>query len=160
MRINHASYDDVLAVARGMRESDLEEFLAVSMVDTREALALLLAERYGGRDDVLCGYNAAGEPVCIGGTIEGRPNVLTLLFFATDGFREVAKPLTRFIRGNLFPRYAEAGVHRIEAISLATHVTAHRWLGALGLKQEAPPLRAYGKGREDFLQFSLIEETC
>lgn len=155
MRIERATVAEVHYVALNMRERDFEEFSAVAPVDTREELADLLADRYGGRSDVLCG-SKDGEPICIGGTIEGRPNVLTLLFFATDAFPEIALPITRFIRNELFPRYFEAGVHRVEAVSLGGYDHVHRWLQIIGLEPETGPLRAYGKRGEDFVQFSKV----
>lgn len=155
MKIEPASTEDVRSVALRMRARDFEEFSAVAPVDTREELADLLAERYGGRDEVLCGW-FDGKPVSIGGTIEARPNVLTLLFFATDEFPRVALPVTRFIRNELFPRFMAAGVHRIEAVSLATHAEAHTWLRVLGLERETRAMRGYGKRGEAFIQFAKV----
>lgn len=159
MKINQASYADVLTVAREMRDRDFDEFSAVSPADTREDLARLLAERYGGRDDVLCAGDDEG-PICIGGTIEARPNVLTLLFFATDRFPSIALPVTRFIRNNMLPRFFAAGVHRIEAVSLAGYDGAHQWLELLGLERETRPLLGYGKNGEAFVQFSKVIDVC
>lgn len=143
-----------------MRERDLEEFLALAPVDDGEALAQQLARQYGERNDVLCVFDDRDEPVCIGGTIETRPNVMTLLFFATDEFPRVVRPLTRFIRNELFPRYFAIGVHRIEAVAMAKYVEVHGWLARLGLKQETGTLHAFGKGREDFVQFALVTDEC
>jgi hypothetical protein len=155
VKIDPASQDDVRAVAGAMRERDFAEFSAVSWRDGRDALAEDLAARYGGRPDVLCGFHA-GAPACIGGTIEARPNVLTMLFFATDDFPRIAFPVTRFIRGELFPRYRTAGVHRIEAVSMDGHDDAHRWLRTLGFEQEGPPMKGYGKGGEAFISFAVV----
>jgi hypothetical protein len=159
MMIDRASYGDVLTVAQAMRERDYAEFSAVSATDNREDLAKLLAERYGDRDDTLCGGDERGS-ICIGGTIETRPNVITLLFFATDRFSEIGFPMTRFIKNNLFPRYFQAGAHRIEAVSIASHHDAHRWLELLGLTPETGPMRGYGKGGEAFIQFSMVRDVC
>ncbi|CDZ55104.1 hypothetical protein [Neorhizobium galegae] len=158
MRIDRASCDDVYHVALRMRDRDFEEFAAVSPCDTREDLAALLAERYGGREDVICGGDGSG-PICIGGTIEARPNVLTLLFFATDDFPNIALPATRFIRNNLFPRCIQAGVHRIEAVSIAGYDHAHEWLQLLGLKPETGPMLGYGKRGEAFIQYARVVDV-
>lgn len=157
MKIERATTEDVLAVASNMRDRDLEEFSAVMFADTREGLARLLAEHYGGREDVFCG--ADGHPICIGGSIETRPNVVTLVFFATDEFPRIALPITRFVRRELFPRYFAAGVHRIEAVSLATYSPIHEWLRTLGLSQETGPMLGYGKRGESFIQFSLVQNV-
>jgi hypothetical protein len=159
MKIERASREEVYQVALHMRERDFEEFSAIAPVDTRPELAALLAERYGGREDVLCG-SLGGEPICIGGTIEGRPNVLTLLFFATDDFPKIGVSITRFIRNQLFPRYFVAGAHRIEAVSLAGYDHVHQWLRVIGLRPETGPMSGYGKRGEAFIQFSKVKDDC
>lgn len=153
MKIEPARLDDVFYVAANMRDRDYEEFSAVSPAGDKEALACLLADRYGNRPDVMCG-RMGGTPICIGGTIEARPNVITLLFFATDEFPKIALPITRFIRKNLFPKLIAAGAHRIEAVSMAGHDQTHAWLRTIGLEAETGPLHGYGKNKEAFVQFS------
>lgn len=155
MKIERATESDVYDVALRMRERDYAEFSAVSFANCRDTLAYDLSSRYGGRADVMCGFHE-NEPVCIGGTIEARPNVITLLFFATDSFTRVGFGATRFIRNELFPRVQKAGVHRIEAVSMVGNDDAHRWLKVLGLDPETGPLRRYGRGGEDFIQFSWV----
>lgn len=154
MKIEPASVDDVHSVALRMRQRDFEEFSAVTPADTYAGLATLMADRYGGRPDVMCGSDDALGPICIGGTIEARPNVISLLFFATDDFPKIALPITRFIRQNLFPKLIAAGAHRIEAVSMDGHDQTHAWLRTIGLEAETGPMRGYGKNREDFVQFS------
>jgi len=138
-----------------MRDRDFAEFSATSGLETREAIADALSGRYGGRDDVLCGF-ADGVPTCIGGTIEAWPGVISLLFLATDDFPRIGRPITRFIRRELFPRYFQAGIHRIQAVSLDGYVEAHNWLRSIGLKQEAV-FPAFGKGSETFVQFAKVQ---
>lgn len=139
-----------------MRDSDYDEFSAVSFTDTREDLAAVLAARYGRSHEVHVGFGDDGAPICIGGTVQSRPNVITLLFFATDRFPEIGLPITRYIKKQLFPRLRAAGVHRIEAVSSEDHTDAHAWLKTIGLKRETEPLLNYGKGGEAFLQFSWV----
>jgi hypothetical protein len=155
MKIEPATKADVFRVALDMRQGDFAEFSAVSHAETRDELAQALAERYGDRHDVLCGH-WRGEAVCIGGFVMARPNVVTLLFFATDDFPKIGLGITRFIRKNLFPKLIDAGAHRFEAVSLATHAEAHAWLGALGLLVETGPMLGYGRSGEAFIQFSKV----
>lgn len=159
MKIEPASVADVHAVALAMRERDCDEFSAVSFAENRGQLAKLLAERYGGRPDVLCGWNG-DRPACIGALVMARPNVVTLGFFATDDFRRIGLGITRFIRRELFPRYEAAGVHRFEAVSMATHDEAHVWLKTLGLEPETGPLHGYGRNGEAFIQFARVRDAC
>ncbi|MGF7008104.1 hypothetical protein [Aminobacter sp. BE322] len=158
MRIDPASRDDVRTVALAMRGRDFAEFSAVSFADTREQLADALAERYGDRHDVMCGFHK-GSPACIGGTILARPNVATLLFFATDEFPRIGLPTTRFIKKQLFPRLVDAGVHRIEAVSMEGHVETHAWLRTLGLEPETGPMHGYGRRGEAFIQFAWVQDV-
>ncbi len=155
MKIERATADAVRHVALNMRDRDFAEFSAVSPADTREQLAGVLSRSYGGREDVFAIYHEQA-PVGIAGTIEAWPNVITLLFFATDDFPKVALPVTRFFR-RLFDRYEAAGIHRIQAISLHDYAQTHQWLRLFGLKQETAPMLNYGRHGEAFIQFARIK---
>ena len=154
MRIEQATKFDVERVAVGMRNRDFVEFRALALADTREELAADLGRRYGDRHDVLCVWHGERR-VAVGGLIETRPNVISLLFYATDNFADVVLPLTKFIKRELFPRYIKAGVHRIEALSMVTYQEAHDWLNLLGLSLEGVMV-AYGKRREAFAMFAMV----
>lgn len=153
MRIVEPTFTDVYTVARDMRTADYKEFSGVHFSETRIDLANILASRFHDRNDIMVGHDDRGA-VCVGGTIEARPNVVTLLFFATDRFAGIALPITRFIKRNLFPKLIERGIHRIEAVSLAENVASHQWLELLGLQPETGALRGFGKNGEAYMQFS------
>lgn len=157
MKISKATAEDVLHVALNMRERDYEEFSALSKTDNKGALAEDLVARFGGQDHTLCGN--LGGPTVIAAAVETRPNVLSLLFFATDEFPKVADATTRFIKQQFFPAMVAAGVHRIEAVSLAGYEQSERWLGVLGLKPETSPLRGYGKNGEAFVMYSWVKDV-
>lgn len=156
MTIGKADEADVLFVAQNMRASDSREFLAVSQLPDAQALAVDLALRYGQNAATICVRDKTG-PVAIGAGVEGRPNVITLMFFATDQFPFVAMATTRFIRQQLFPRYREAGVHRIECLSIDGNTDAQRWIETLGLKHEAT-LKGFGRGKETFHQYAWVAD--
>jgi hypothetical protein len=156
MRIEAATPSAIRAVAEQMREQDAAEFLAVSHAESRDELVAGLVAAYGPRDDLIMACTSDRRPVAVGGLIYNRPNVATLLFFATDEFRHVALGLTRFIRCSLFPKIIAAGVHRIECVSIAGYTENHRWIRLLGLKEPTIRLRGYGKNAEDFLLFSWV----
>jgi hypothetical protein len=159
MRIEPATPSAIRAVAEHMRDQDAAEFLAVSHAETRDELVEGLVSGYGPRDDLIMACTDDLEPVAIGGLIEHRPNVATLLFFATDAFPQIALGLTRFIRCNLFPKVIEAGVHRIECISIADYTENHRWIQLLGLREPPMLLKRYGKSAEDFLMFAWVVDV-
>lgn len=155
MRVEATTPENVRFVAEHMRDSDFREFSAVSHARTRQQLADVMVDLYGEHPGGMCAYGAEG-PIAIGALIEGRPNVMTLMFFATEAMADIAIPLTRFIRKTLFPRYREEGVHRIECISIDGHDEAHRWIEILGLKREAE-FPGYGKHGEGFHQFAWVK---
>lgn len=155
-KIDTATEADLVYVAKHMRERDIEEFMAVSRVETPSDLADGIVRQYRGRSDVIVA-RIDDEPVCIGLTIETRPNVITLGFFATEKFPAVALRVTKFVR-RLFDQYEDAGVHRFEAVSLDGYHEAHRWLGLLGLYPETGVMQNYGRNKEAFIQFSRIVE--
>lgn len=155
MRVEETTPENVRFVAERMRDSDFREFSAVSHAKTRQQLADVMVDIYGDHPGGMCAY-AGGEPAAIGALVEGRPNVMTLMFFATEAMADIAVPLTRFIRNSVFPRYRDEGVHRIECISIDGYEEAHRWIEILGLKLEAE-FPGYGKGGETFLQFAWVK---
>lgn len=155
MQVSAATPIDVFTTAMGMRERDYAEIEAMAPVTGRCELADYLSNIYGGHPEVLSVRNDNGALVVVGGLIEWRPNVASLFLYATELFPTVAKPLTRFIRDDLIANAQKRGVHRFEAVSLASYETAHRWLGHIGLAQEAV-CRGYGKRGEDYIQFSKV----
>lgn len=157
MVVDVAGFADVRAVAKNMRESDFREFRALMHVDTRDEMVSELTRRYVGQDVIVARDGVT--PIAIGRTLEARPNVITLAFFATDEFPRIGKPLTRFIRQRLFPSLRQAGVHRFECVSIVGHHEAHAWIQAIGLSEEAP-LIGYGKNKEDFIQFAWVSDAC
>lgn len=158
MKINEPTREAVHFVALKMRERDFAEFSAVSYANTREDLADGMAERYGQFEGCIVGHSG-DNPVCVGATVMARPNVVSLLFFATDQFPEIALPATRFIKRELFARLKKAGVHRIEAVSMVDHNDTHAWLQTLGLERETEPMLGYGKGGESFIQFAWVSDV-
>jgi hypothetical protein len=131
MNLAPVTPDYVQAVARGMHERDLAEFAAVMPTDDQDALSHLLRDRYGRRAGMLCACDAAGEPVAIGGAV---------------------------IKRHYFPSLAAEGVHRIECVSMAGYGDMHRWLETLGMQREGL-FRAYGKRREDFVQYAWVSDV-
>ena len=158
MRIDAPLQSDIDYVALHMRDRDAEEFLAVSRHDTKTALAVALSYRFAKAGDVFCAYDG-DVPAAIGAMVQHRPNVVTLMFFATDRFAKIAAPLTRFITKRLLPRYRAAGVHRIECVSIAGYDEVHRWIEFLGLKREAV-LPGYGRDGQTFVQFAWVADDC
>lgn len=154
MRIDVTTPENVRHVAERMRASDYREFAALSHARNCAEMADVLTAAYGNHPSGICASHGS-EPVAVGAMVEGRPNVMTLMFFATDEFPKIALPLTRFITKNLFEKYRAEGVHRIECVSIEGYDAAHRWIKLLGLQLEAV-FPGYGKGGEAFMQFAWV----
>jgi hypothetical protein len=150
-----ATADHIRAVALKMRDRDLAEFSALSYADDREAAAEILASNYADFAGVECAL-LDGDPVAIGGVIWTRPRVASLLFYATDDYGKVVRPLTRYIRANAM-RVAKSYATRIECFSLSTYTEMRQWVEMFGLKPEAT-LRSYGKNGEDFVVYAWLPE--
>jgi hypothetical protein len=149
--------NDVARVAAAMRQRDRDEFMPMTHFERHEQLVKSLVQRFGGHPDVFTVFDDPG-PVAVGGMLLHRPNVATLLFFATDDFKgKVAADFTRFVKQRLFPQYIAAGVHRIECQSIEAYASVHNWLEVLGLKEEAT-LPKFGRGGETYIQFAKVEE--
>ena len=155
MRIDVTTPENVRYVAERMRDSDYREFSALSHADSRERLTADLVAAYGEHPSGICAY-AGDAPVAAGAMVEGRPNVITLMFFATDAFPRIALPLTRFITKNLFEKYRAEGVHRIECVSIEGYDAAHRWIKLLGLHHEAV-FPGFGRNGEAFHSFAWVK---
>jgi hypothetical protein len=155
MKIECAKPEDIYDIAVAMRGRDYEELSCLHPVETRVKLAMRLVQLYGGRTDILCGsWN--GQPICIGGFIEARPRVVSMMLFATEDFFRIGLGITRFTVKTMMPRLEAAGVHRFEAASLAGYTEVHEWLVTLGLNAETEPLLNFGKNGEAFVMFSKV----
>lgn len=157
MRIDGTTRESVLHVALNMRQSDVDEFLAMSHAHDRRVLAALLIDKYENHADGFCFSSDDGEPIGVGAMVYARPNVVTLMFFATEKFASIANPLAKFTKQRLFPQYRETGVHRIECVSMAGYTTMHRWIRLVGLQEEAV-MRGYGRNGETFHQFAWVKD--
>lgn len=155
LKIDPAAPAQIHDVALGMRPRDFAEISALNFADTRPELAEILVARYKNNEDVLCG-SWRGFPIVIGGFLQTRPNVLSMMMFATSEFPKIGYGITRFLKNTLMPRYEQAGIRRFEAISLDGYAEVHDWLRVLGLEAETGPLRNFGKNGESFVYFSKV----
>jgi len=158
MIVEAATPELVRVAAENMRQRDRDEFMPLCRFHQHAELVDNLVARFGEHKDVV----VAGDghaPIAVGGMIRHRPNVATLLMFATDDLPRIGADLTRFIRQRLFPTYRAAGTHRIECVSIAGYDEVHRWLRVLGLKEEAD-LPGFGRDGERYVQFAWVADKC
>lgn len=148
--IEELTGEHIRAVAARARDIDRQEILATSGIDDLVAhIAYLEHMPQLG----VC-VSKDGDPVCVVGAAFMWPGVVSMFMFATDRFPEVAIETTRFVKKVLFPALRDAGVHRLQCHSIATHKTAHDWIRFCGADQETL-VPAYGKNREDFVLFAM-----
>lgn len=157
MIVSAPTFRHVRAVASQMRAKDRTEFMAVSSASTHADLVERLVQLYGDNDATYCFSDDDGEPIGAGAMIEARPNVVTLMFMATDRFNTIALPLAKFCRRRLFPKYRALGVHRIECIALDGYDENHRWIEMLDMEREGV-LRGFGRNGETFHQFAWVAD--
>lgn len=90
-----------------------------------------------------------GQPVAAFGVSRITVSVLSAWAFATRSMWRAVPAVTRFIRDECARRWAEAGITRVEARSIAGHHVAHRWMASMGGTCE--PCPAWGRDGEDFM---------
>ena len=156
MKIEVPTRAHIESVALRMRDEDVREFMALSHAATSAGMAGTVVDRFDGHPGLIGAY-IGDKAVAIGAMVEARPNVVTLMFFATDDFASIVWPLTKFIRQRLFKHYRERGVHRIECVSIEGYDRAHRWIETLGLSHEAD-MPGFGRGGETFKQFAWVRD--
>lgn len=99
-----------------------------------------------------------GTPIVVAGFVELRPGVWQDWLFSTPTawtrhWRSVTKHCRRVMDGML-----QGPAHRLQCISLASRVQAHRWYRTLRLEREAT-IHAYGVNGEDAVMFYRLRGT-
>lgn len=152
-----ATREHVRAVALEMRDRDLAEFSALTFYDDRTGAADMLAPLYGGHPAVECAL-FDGRPAAVGGMIQTRPGVVSLLFFATDDFARIVRPITHYVQTGPMAR-AKKTANRIECFSHVEHTEMRQWVELFGLRPQAT-LPRYGKRGEDFLVYAWLRDEA
>lgn len=153
-----ATMNDVLYVARNMRQRDFDEICATSFTDDRQELAEEMAMRLRGQPMAFAvgdmDINGGAPIVCIA-WVETHPGVWQVGMFATDDMPRVGPFLTKQVCRKITPLLGEIGANRVYANSICGYESVHKWLKFLGLSHEAQ-LPQHGKDGQDFICFSWI----
>lgn len=152
MKLANPSLLDVLYVTRNMREWDRRELFATRFDDDPDRLAMdvmgwgpfwwVAGGEVDGRD----------KAIAVIGATELWPGVWSVGMFATDDFKHIGLPLTRWVKRAMIPAIVRQGIRRGECRSIEGHAVAHRWLEMLGAKPEKESPK-YGKGGETFITY-------
>lgn len=149
------SYADMLHIAQNLRERDREEIFATrygeNPADVARDATMTGAFRWGAYLD--------GEPVAAIGAFPRWPNVWTLWAYGTDDWDKAVLTVTKHGKRFMLPALYNAGAIRADAMSLASHTDACRWLGLLGGVPEKR-LDNYGKNGQTFVNYVWTRKTA
>jgi len=143
-------HDDLLYIARHMREIDRSEIFGMRWDDDPDKVAgeTLQAVMAAGT----CKLFYADNPAAVLGAVERHPGVWNAFAYGTDEWPKVIRRLSVYAK-TVFAPWLFARAHRIEAQSRFDHVTAHRWLEWLGAEREST-LRGYGRDGSDYFNYA------
>jgi len=149
------SFADMLEIAQNLRARDRDELYATRYGENPEDVArdatMTGAFRWGAYLD--------GKPVAAIGAFPRWPNVWTLWAYGTDDWPKVVLTLTKHARKFMLPALYHAGAIRVDAMSLATHTDAHRWMASMGGAPEKP-LDNYGKNGQTFVNYVWTRKSA
>lgn len=154
MRLEPPTLPAVLHILERLRVRDADEIFALRYDDKADP------DRAAYAADIMAvsGFSwvasaADGEPVAVIGARPLWPGVWSLYAFGTDRWGEVLLGLTRHVRDFMIPGILNAGGHLGFCFAKADYADARRWLELLGGTAENT-LKAWGKGREDFVMYA------
>jgi len=143
---------DFLRVADNLCPDEREQYEAFTG-ETFDAQRVAAAYAYTPCPQwVIC--NKEG-PVVIAGFNQLRPGVWQDWMFSTpEAWSQHWRGVTKIARRALDAMLRE-DAHRLQCVSLASRIHAHRWYRPLGLEQEGT-LRGYGVNGEDAIMFARL----
>lgn len=146
MKQSDADEASIAHIVQNLRDNDRRELLATSFLDD----PLEIARHYG--QERFAWVFGLERPIAYMGASARWPGMWCPFMLATDEFGQIGLSLTKWAVRVMIPSLDRMGARRLEAVSMADHHTAHRWMGFFGMKPEAR-LRQFGKGGEDFILF-------
>jgi hypothetical protein len=148
------SYDDMLHIAHNLRARDREELFATRYGDDPAGIARDAvhtgAFRWGVYHD--------GTPIAAVGAMPRWPRVWSAWAYGTDDWPLGVRAVTKHVRNFMLPALYNAGAIRVDALSLASHTDARRWLELLGANAEFT-LDNWGKNGETFVSYVWTRDT-
>lgn len=96
-----------------------------------------------------------GKPIALIGYTQRRPGVWRDWMMSTDAVWKKPIAITRICR-QIMETMEANGAHRLECVSMATRVMAHKWYRSVGLKFEGI-LRSWGAHGEDAMMFARVK---
>lgn len=97
------------------------------------------------------------KPIAIAGFDMIRPGVWQDWMLNTPvSFEKYWRTTTKHVK-RVMDAMLKQDAHRLQCVSLASRIHAHKWYAVLGLAPEAP-LRAYGANGEDAIMFARLRD--
>ncbi len=161
-RLGPMTYEHTLYVVQNMRQLDRDEVFATHYpftdedeITDDEYMARMTFES-GTRQGFGWVAYAGDEPVAVIGISNMWPGVANVWMMATDRWPLIAFGLTRWAKRAILSVIRSADLHRVQCWSMSGHHVAHRWLRALGAKEEcmAP---GFGRLGETFHLFAWVK---
>lgn len=162
VEIKRATRRDLCYTASIARELDKAEIIASGPRNMTECgyITWEMLEAYGGI--AWCVWVDGNPEFSFGFTPANTlmPHLWSGWAWGSDKINLVMPELARWAKGgdghpSLIDRLDAAGVERIEARSIITHVESHRWLEWLGFVKECE-LPCWGKDKQRFVQYRWL----
>jgi hypothetical protein len=151
MQLRPINHKDMTYIAENMRAADRREIFATRAA---EDIGRLVDDcmAFSAQNSAYATIACLERPIAVIGAAEVWPGVYDVWSFGTNEFKRVGFAMTKWVRKVLIPSLVKVGAHRVHCRSIEGHVEAHEWLKMLGA-EPMHTLKAWGKGREDFLLF-------
>lgn len=149
------SLSDILLICDQLPGDEREQYEAFTgQPFNRDTMALGLASK-PGPSWVLCGD---GSPIAAAGFDYIRPGVWQDWMVNTpEAFGQHWRTTTKHVRRAMNAMLDQTDTHRLQCVSLASRIHAHRWYAVIGLAPEGT-LRAYGANGEDAIMFARVKD--
>jgi len=148
---------DFLQVTHALRKDEVEQYEAFAGAFNPDEAAAVFFLRPGPK---WCLTTDAGLTVAVAGFDLIREGVWQDWMFTRDEAWTGTnwRSTTRFVR-RAMDGMLESGARRLQCVSLASRIDAHRWYSTLGLTLEGP-LSCYGRQGQDALMFKRLADGC
>jgi len=98
-----------------------------------------------------------GKPAALLGAMLQHRGVWNLFGMGTADWKSVWRLVTLVAKRDMMQAVLDAGAHRAQCMSPATHEDTHKWLRFLGATHEVEMPR-FGRNGEDYIMFSWLKE--
>jgi hypothetical protein len=143
---------DFLQVCSKLPADEIEQFEAFTGEPYNWQRAAALFSQRPGPSWVIV---ADGTPIVVAGFDQIRPGVWQDWLLSTPAaWDKYWRSVTKISR-RVMDEMLQQGAHRLQCVSLASRIHAHRWYRPLGLEREGL-LRAYGVNGEDAVMYSRL----